>query len=175
MLHAGKWVECVDFGYHILASAHRTKFMSSTTTYTSSETEPLRAEVQRLAAKARSATRELEETRDALRVSQELVAALKASQGALQHRSSAPYCQSYWPPIFSGQDTGWRGPSKPPNLRSDHDRRRIQQRVLVMQWMRHTVATHSRRSVDAACSAFAPWTIFVIGLSFLNVRDSEWR
>ena len=80
-------------------------------------------------------------------------------------------CQSYWPPIFSGQDTGWRGPSKPPN---DHDRRRIQQRVLVMQWMRHTVAIHSRRSVDAACSAFAPWTIFVIGLSFLNVRDSEW-
>ena len=32
---------------------------------------------------------------------------------------------------------------------------------LVMQWMRHTVATHSRRSFDVACSAFAPRTLFL--------------
>ena len=53
------------------------------------------------------------------------------------------------------------------NLVSCHSRRRMQQRSLARQWMRHKVAIHCRRSVHAACSAFAPWTYFGIGLSTL--------
>jgi hypothetical protein len=78
ILHAGKCLDCICFGLHIIMPGNCTKFLCAMSAHSDTVTGPLRAEVDKLTQDALIASKNLKELKDALQLSQKLMASLKS-------------------------------------------------------------------------------------------------
>lgn len=85
VLHNGKCPDCVQFGMHLIMPGNRAKFLKTTRAHTNAITEPLQAEIKKLATDAQTMSKTIGELKDALESSRRHATSLKEQRNKARH------------------------------------------------------------------------------------------